>query len=172
MALSTRMGTKSKMRTKDLSTRTPRWNVDYPGTGDHRSASMSLSPPPKECITSSKASDFPLLRPSVPLASSGTVDENIRTRYLVSDESDRLLSADFLPQVEPIIAACSLPQIQKCFLSATMPAGAEEIARRWLRDDAVRVVVGVKSVRHCHDVSCDLSRFSQSGRRRKRDCAA
>ncbi|WVQ79006.1 ATP-dependent RNA helicase ROK1 [Cryptococcus sp. DSM 104549] len=67
-----------------------------------------------------------------------------RTKYVVLDESDRLLSADFLPQVEPIIAACTNPEVQKCFLSATMPAGAEEIAKKWLKDGGVRVVVGVK----------------------------
>ncbi|KAK8861202.1 ATP-dependent RNA helicase ROK1 [Kwoniella newhampshirensis] len=66
------------------------------------------------------------------------------TRYIILDESDRLLSSDFLPQVEPILAACSHPQVQRCFLSATMPAGAEELAKKWLRDGGVRVVVGVK----------------------------
>ncbi|GFZ42957.1 ATP-dependent RNA helicase ROK1 [Saitozyma sp. JCM 24511] len=66
------------------------------------------------------------------------------TRLLVLDESDRLLSADFFPQVEPIVSACTHPEIIKCFLSATMPAGSEEVARQWLRDGGVRVVVGVK----------------------------
>lgn len=66
------------------------------------------------------------------------------TRHLVLDESDRLLSPDFLPQVEPIVEACTHAEVQKCLLSATMPAGAEELARRWLRDGGVRVVVGVK----------------------------
>ncbi|WWD16909.1 ATP-dependent RNA helicase ROK1 [Kwoniella shandongensis] len=66
------------------------------------------------------------------------------TRHIIMDESDRLLSPDFLPQVEPIINACSHSEVQKCFLSATMPAGAEELAKKWLRDGGVRVVVGVK----------------------------
>ena len=66
------------------------------------------------------------------------------TRHLVLDESDRLLSPDFGPQVEPILEACSHVAVQKCFLSATMPAGSEEIARRFLQDGGVRVVVGVK----------------------------
>jgi ATP-dependent RNA helicase DDX52/ROK1 len=68
----------------------------------------------------------------------------IRTRLLVLDESDRLLSADFFPQVEPIVSGCTHPEVIKCFLSATMPARAEEVARRWLRGGGVRVVVGVK----------------------------
>ncbi|KAL7421470.1 RNA-dependent ATPase rok1 [Cryptotrichosporon argae] len=66
------------------------------------------------------------------------------TAHVVLDESDRLFSADFLPQVLPILEACSNPGVQKCFLSATMPAGAEEIGREWLRDGGVRVVVGLK----------------------------
>ena len=63
---------------------------------------------------------------------------------MVLDESDRLLSPDFLPQVEPIVNACTHPSVQKCFLSATMPAGSEAVARKWLKDGGVRVVVGVK----------------------------
>lgn len=62
---------------------------------------------------------------------------------MILDESDRLLSKDFRPQVEPILAATS-SAVQKTFLSATMPAGSEEIAKKWLRDGGVRVVVGVK----------------------------
>jgi ATP-dependent RNA helicase DDX52/ROK1 len=65
------------------------------------------------------------------------------TRYLILDESDRLLGPDFLPQVEPIVEATG-DEVQKALFSATMPAGAEELARRWLKDGGVRVVVGVK----------------------------
>jgi ATP-dependent RNA helicase DDX52/ROK1 len=69
-----------------------------------------------------------------------------RTRYLILDEADRLLSPDFFPQVEPIVRACSneAPGVQKCFLSATMEAGAEALARCWLKEGGVRVVVGLK----------------------------
>ncbi|TXT04230.1 hypothetical protein VHUM_04228 [Vanrija humicola] len=67
-----------------------------------------------------------------------------QTKHIILDESDRLLSPDFRPQVVPIVGACTNPEIQKCLLSATMPAGAEELARRWLKDGGVRVVVGVK----------------------------
>jgi ATP-dependent RNA helicase DDX52/ROK1 len=66
------------------------------------------------------------------------------TRHVILDESDRLLSPDFRPQVEPIVDACTHAKVQKCLLSATMPAGAEQLARRWLRNGGVRVVVGVK----------------------------
>ncbi|BEJ13337.1 hypothetical protein CspHIS471_0305110 [Cutaneotrichosporon sp. HIS471] len=65
------------------------------------------------------------------------------TRYLILDESDRLLGPDFFPQVEPIVEAMG-EEVQKALFSATMPAGAEELARRWLKDGGVRVVVGVK----------------------------
>ncbi|ODN74523.1 ATP-dependent RNA helicase ROK1 [Cryptococcus amylolentus CBS 6039] len=66
------------------------------------------------------------------------------TNYVVLDESDRLLSPDFLPQIEPILAACTNSQVQKCFLSATMPSGAEGLAKKWLKQGGIRVVVGVK----------------------------
>jgi superfamily II DNA/RNA helicase len=66
-----------------------------------------------------------------------------RTRHLILDESDRLLSSDFLPQIQPIVEACTHSEIQKCFLSATMPAGPEAIASKWL-NEGVRVVVGLK----------------------------
>jgi len=66
-----------------------------------------------------------------------------RTRHLILDESDRLLSSDFLPQITPIVEACTNKNVQKCFLSATMPAGPEAIASGWL-NEGVRVVVGLK----------------------------
>lgn len=61
------------------------------------------------------------------------------------DEADRLLSSDFLPQVQPIVTACSTT-VQKCLLSATIPAAQESIARGWMKDGGVRVVVGIKFV--------------------------
>ena len=66
------------------------------------------------------------------------------TRHLILDEADRLLSSDFKPQVLPILSAAKHPDVQKCFLSATMPSGSEVIAKKWLREGGVRVVVGVK----------------------------
>ncbi|WVQ75579.1 ATP-dependent RNA helicase ROK1 [Cryptococcus sp. DSM 104548] len=68
----------------------------------------------------------------------------VHTQYVILDESDRLLSPDFLPQIEPILAACTNAQVQKCFLSATMPSGAEGLAKKWLKQGGIRVVVGVK----------------------------
>ncbi|EIW66238.1 hypothetical protein TREMEDRAFT_41061 [Tremella mesenterica DSM 1558] len=66
------------------------------------------------------------------------------TSHIILDEADRLLSPDFLPQVEPIVEACTHPKVQKCLLSATIPAGAEALARTWLREGGVRIVVGIK----------------------------
>jgi len=66
------------------------------------------------------------------------------TRHVILDEADRLLSVDFKPQVLPILSAAKHPQVQKCFLSATMPSGSEVLAKKWLREGGVRVVVGVK----------------------------
>lgn len=68
----------------------------------------------------------------------------LRTRFLILDEADRLLGSDFLPQVEPIVKACTHPLLQKCCLSATMEAGPEALAKSWLRDEGVRIVVGLK----------------------------
>ncbi|WVN89975.1 ATP-dependent RNA helicase ROK1 [Cryptococcus depauperatus CBS 7841] len=67
-----------------------------------------------------------------------------QTKHIILDESDRLLSPDFLPQIEPILTACTNPSIQKCFLSATMPSSAEALSKKWLREGGVRVVVGIK----------------------------
>ncbi|WVR08356.1 ATP-dependent RNA helicase ROK1 [Kwoniella sp. DSM 27419] len=67
-----------------------------------------------------------------------------QTRHIILDESDRLLSPDFLPQIEPVLEACTHAKVQKCFLSATMPSTVEEIASKWMRKERVRVVVGVK----------------------------
>ncbi|KAI9633104.1 P-loop containing nucleoside triphosphate hydrolase protein [Dioszegia hungarica] len=67
-----------------------------------------------------------------------------KTLHLVMDEADRLLSPDFLPQVQPIVSACLSPKIQKVLLSATIPASQEAVARGWMKDGGVRVVVGIK----------------------------
>lgn len=69
---------------------------------------------------------------------------NCRVRFVVLDEADRLLGSDFLPQTAPIIDACTHSTVQKVFLSATMEAGPEALARTWLRDEGTRVVVGIK----------------------------
>ncbi len=60
------------------------------------------------------------------------------------DEADRLIGPDFYEQVSPIIGACHHSQIQKVLLSATMEAGPEALARLWLRDEGLRIVVGRK----------------------------
>ncbi|KDQ54901.1 hypothetical protein JAAARDRAFT_134603 [Jaapia argillacea MUCL 33604] len=64
-------------------------------------------------------------------------------RHLVLDEADRMLDAEFLSQIQEVVAACSHPQLRKAVFSATLPAGAEKIAMEMLQDP-IRVVVGLK----------------------------
>lgn len=56
-----------------------------------------------------------------------------------------MLDAEFLEQVQEVIAACTHPEIQKAVFSATLPANAEKVAMSMLRDP-IRVVVGLKFV--------------------------
>ncbi|PIL30882.1 transporter [Ganoderma sinense ZZ0214-1] len=64
-------------------------------------------------------------------------------RHLVLDEADRMLDAEFMEQVQEVIAACTHPEVQKAVFSATLPANAEKVAMSMLRDP-IRVVVGLK----------------------------
>lgn len=62
------------------------------------------------------------------------------------DEADRMLDAEFLEQVQEVVAACRHTDLQKAVFSATLPANAEKIAMSILRDP-IRIVVGLKYVR-------------------------
>ncbi|KAI0700415.1 P-loop containing nucleoside triphosphate hydrolase protein [Cytidiella melzeri] len=64
-------------------------------------------------------------------------------RHIILDEADRMLDAEFLEQVQGVVAACTHPEVQKAVFSATLPANAEKIALGMLRDP-IRVVVGLK----------------------------
>jgi len=73
---------------------------------------------------------------------SGKIDLS-NVRHLVLDEADRMLDAEFLSQIQEVVAACSHNDIQKAVFSATLPASAEKIAMDMLRNP-IRVVVGLK----------------------------
>ncbi|KAG8717061.1 RNA-dependent ATPase rok1 [Ceratobasidium sp. 395] len=64
-------------------------------------------------------------------------------RCLVLDEADRLLEGEFLEQTEEIVQSCSHSEVQRAVFSATLPAGAEATANKYL-DSPVRIVVGLK----------------------------
>lgn len=64
-------------------------------------------------------------------------------QHLVLDEADRMLDAEFMDQIQEIVAACTRLDVQKALFSATLPAGAEKIAMSMLISP-IRIVVGLK----------------------------
>ncbi|KAK9835243.1 hypothetical protein WJX81_008300 [Elliptochloris bilobata] len=64
-----------------------------------------------------------------------------KVRDVVCDEADQLLSAALLAQVDRVLAACRRPDKVAAFFSATLPEGAEELARSLLAAP-VRITVG------------------------------
>ncbi|KIJ38491.1 hypothetical protein M422DRAFT_231241 [Sphaerobolus stellatus SS14] len=69
--------------------------------------------------------------------------ELANVRHLILDEADRMLDAEFFPQIEEVVESCTHPSLQKAIFSATLPAGAEQVAMKMLKNP-IRVVVGLK----------------------------
>jgi len=64
--------------------------------------------------------------------------------YLILDECDTLLSANFLSQMDEIIAACGNPNILVSLFSATISPPIEDLAKTFMKDP-IRIVVGAKN---------------------------
>ena len=73
-----------------------------------------------------------------------------------------MLDAEFLEQVQEVIAACTHPEIQKAVFSATLPANAEKVAMSMLRDP-IRVVVGLKYVSSYNPLDRRYITYSDQG---------
>lgn len=61
------------------------------------------------------------------------------------DEADRMLDAEFMEQIQEIVATCSNENVRKALFSATLPAGVEKVAMSML-ENPIRIVVGLKCV--------------------------
>ncbi|KAF5312427.1 hypothetical protein D9619_003068 [Psilocybe cf. subviscida] len=64
-------------------------------------------------------------------------------QHLVLDEADRMLDAEFMEQIQEIVATCSNENVRKALFSATLPAGVEKVAMSML-ENPIRIVVGLK----------------------------
>lgn len=67
-----------------------------------------------------------------------------RVKHIILDEADKLLDLGLMEQMDDILAACTYADgpIQKALVSATIPTGVEELAKSFMNEDPIRVVVG------------------------------
>lgn len=74
----------------------------------------------------------------------GKVIDLSRTKQIMLDEADKLLELGLMEQIDDILAACTFSDgpIQKALFSATIPSGVEDMARSFMNEDPIRVVIG------------------------------
>jgi ATP-dependent RNA helicase DDX52/ROK1 len=93
-------------------------------------------------------SNFPAILITTPKRLVHGVEKKIidlsAVQQIIMDEADRLLDLGLMEQVDDILAACTFSDgpIQKVLFSATIPSGVEDLARTFMKDDVVRIVVG------------------------------
>lgn len=62
---------------------------------------------------------------------------------IMLDEADKLLELGLMEQMDDVLAACSFAgRLQKILFSATIPTGIETLARSFMNEDPIRVVIG------------------------------
>ena len=64
-------------------------------------------------------------------------------KWLILDESDKLLEEGFLEQVDEIMEACSNRKLYRALFSATISSGVEALAKTFMKDP-IRIVIGSK----------------------------
>lgn len=104
------------------------WNVALLGESEHPESSDLVITTPLKLVKAIKDKSL----------------DTTAVEYICFDEADKLFELDFLSQSDKILVACTNPQLRKAMFSATVPSGFEEMVRRIVGVDLVRVIVGHK----------------------------
>lgn len=65
-------------------------------------------------------------------------------KYLVVDEADKLFNEGFLEQIDPIFAACTNTNLQRCLFSATLDDRVETLAKS-VMISPVKITIGAQN---------------------------